>query len=130
MSHEFRSMQEAVSNLCSNVWKAYEEDWHGRYIANKVLWHQKVCERALINYCEVNHIDFKKHFDIDHIIINTVFQDYKNSTRVLFDDIPNLETKINRDVFITGICYWLVEHTDDYFFKNDINKARFDDKEG
>lgn len=121
------SLEQSVSDLCHALWKGYKMNWATYGLAKKVKKHIEVCENTIKWYCAVERINYDKYFD-ESVEFNPVFESFRDSTRVVFDDICDLsnETEVNQLVYIKGIVGWLKDHVNDYFYVNDITLSHVD----
>lgn len=121
------SLEQSVSDLCHALWRGYKMSWATYGLAKKVKKHIEVCENTIKWYCAVEGIDYDKYFD-ESVEFNPVFESFRDSTRVVFDDICDLsnETEVNQQLYIKGIVGWLKDHVNDYFYANDITLSHVD----
>lgn len=120
-----QAIYDAVNGQCRALWDTGSMNWRGK-VNNHIL----TCENILKWYCLVEGYNYYDHLN-DYAQLNKDFQNFRNGTRIVFDDMVDLGCyKENcQHIYVLGIVDWLKAFTHDYFYTHDFKKIRIREKD-
>lgn len=116
---------QAVNGQCQALWNTGMMDWR-RKVDNHIL----TCENILKWYCLVEKYNYDDYLN-EYTQLNKQFQDFRNGTRIVFDDMIDLGGyKDNcQRIYVLGIIDWLKNFTSEYFYNYDFKQFKVCNKD-
>lgn len=111
---------QAVNGQCQALWNTGMMDWR-RKVDNHIL----TCENILKWYCLVEKYNYDDYLN-EYTQLNKQFQDFRNGTRLVFDDMIDLGSYNDncQRIYVLGIIDWLKNFTDEYFYTHDFKQFK------